>query len=190
MFDVISLDSFLTSREMSEIVREMSISKGTPAQVYGGEKDGAVNTLVRRAARIDVSPEIVDLVGIRLRSRQPEIEEHFDVSLTEFEEPQFLRYVTGDLFVAHQDGNTPLIHDDTRFRKISVVAFLSEQSEPARPGTYSGGSLVLHGSYPDYERRYPVPNLAGTLAAFRPETTHEVTPVTAGERFTIVSWFR
>jgi SM-20-related protein len=30
----------------------------------------------------------------------------------------------------------------------------------------------------------------GILVAFRSETTHEVTPVTHGERLSIVSWYR
>jgi SM-20-related protein len=30
----------------------------------------------------------------------------------------------------------------------------------------------------------------GTLVAFRADTTHEVVPVTYGERYTIVTWFR
>ncbi|MER9409217.1 2OG-Fe(II) oxygenase [Mesorhizobium sp. M0589] len=35
-----------------------------------------------------------------------------------------------------------------------------------------------------------MPALPGSLVAFRSETTHEVTPVTCNERFTIVSWYR
>ena len=31
---------------------------------------------------------------------------------------------------------------------------------------------------------------AGTLVAFRAEKTHEVTAVTRGERFTVVTWYR
>ena len=87
-------------------------------------------------------------------------------------------------FVAHQDGNTPLLHDDTRFRRISVVLFLSE------PESYGGGALLFHGRYPDFDTRHEVAAAPGTLVAFRSETTHEVTPVTRGERFTIVSWWR
>jgi predicted 2-oxoglutarate/Fe(II)-dependent dioxygenase YbiX len=30
----------------------------------------------------------------------------------------------------------------------------------------------------------------GMLIAFRAETTHEITPVTHGERYSIVSWYR
>jgi predicted 2-oxoglutarate/Fe(II)-dependent dioxygenase YbiX len=50
--------------------------------------------------------------------------------------------------------------------------------------------LTLHGSYPDYNVRHPVIGEPGTLVAFRSETTHEVTPVTHGQRYTIVSWYR
>jgi SM-20-related protein len=38
--------------------------------------------------------------------------------------------------------------------------------------------------------RVTMPAAPGTLVAYRAETTHEVTPVTHGERFTIASWFR
>jgi predicted 2-oxoglutarate/Fe(II)-dependent dioxygenase YbiX len=48
---------------------------------------------------------------------------------------------------------------------------------------------VFHGPYPDYDLRVPLAPSPGTLVAFRAETTHEVTPVTHGERVTIVSWY-
>jgi predicted 2-oxoglutarate/Fe(II)-dependent dioxygenase YbiX len=38
--------------------------------------------------------------------------------------------------------------------------------------------------------RVPVAPAPGTLICFRAETTHEVLPVTRGERVSIVSWFR
>jgi SM-20-related protein len=123
-------------------------------------------------------------------NRKQELERHFGVPLGQCEEPQFLRYETGDFFVPHQDGNTPLIHDQSRFRKISVVLFLNAQSEEPSPGAYGGGSLVLHGHYSGPSLCVPVVPAPGTLVAFRAETTHEVTPVTHGERFTIVSWYR
>jgi SM-20-related protein len=113
------------------------------------------------------------------------LENHFGVELNELEEPQFLHYRPGDFFVAHQDGNTPLIRDETLARKGSVIIFLNDQGEG-----YEGGSLVMHGKYPDWEYRQDATAAAGTLIAFRSETTHEVLPVTRGERFTIVSWLR
>jgi SM-20-related protein len=123
-------------------------------------------------------------------NRKTEIEAHFDVALSSCEAPQFLRYETGDFFVPHQDGNTPLVHDHSRFRRISVVIFLSTPSAEPMRETYGGGSLVFHGSYATPSPTVSVNPEPGTLIAFRSETTHEVTPVTHGERYTIVSWFR
>ncbi|WP_246680902.1 2OG-Fe(II) oxygenase [Mesorhizobium sp. B3-1-9] len=101
-----------------------------------------------------------------------------------------LHYQEGDFFVPHQDGNTPIIRDESRFRKISMVIFLNGQSDEPSPEDYSGGSLVLHGPYSGPELRVAMLALPGSVVAFRSETTHEVTPVTRNERFTIVSWYR
>ncbi|HZH35299.1 MAG TPA: 2OG-Fe(II) oxygenase, partial [Pyrinomonadaceae bacterium] len=93
-------------------------------------------------------------------------------------------------FVAHQDDNTPLIHDDSRFRRVSVIIFLNARSDEASPGHFGGGELLFHGSFPNYSYRRTADPKPGRLVAFRAETTHEVTPVEHGERFTIVSWYR
>ena len=70
------------------------------------------------------------------------------------------------------------------------MIFLSPLSDDPAPEAYGGGALVLHGPYGGPPLRVPVPAAPGTLVCFRAETTHEVTPVTHGERFTIVSWYR
>ena len=105
------------------------------------------------------------------------------VPLSSFEEPQILRYRPGDFFVAHQDGNTGLMHSEREARrKVSVVLFVNEG--------YGGGELVFSEWHPARPHgRYAVPAEAGLLAAFPAEATHEVTPVTQGHRYTIVSWF-
>jgi SM-20-related protein len=152
----------------------MGAAEGDRATVLGGAISSA-----RKATRVAVSEAARSAVtGLleRLRSR---IEAHFGRSLAGFEEPQFLRYGPGDHFVAHQDGNTPLIHDDSRFRKVSVVIFLSDRA------TFGGGSLVLH-----TEPRLTLAPAPGALVAFPAETTHEVLPITHGERLSVVSWYR
>lgn len=158
--------------------------------MYGREAAGAVETMVRKVTRISVGKEISDRVTKLMMERKSEVEEYFEEKLSEAEEPQFLRYQPGDYFIPHQDGNTPLIFDDSRLRKISAVIFLNTQSTEPTADTYTGGALVLHGAYPDSESRFPVPNEPGTLVAFRAQTTHEVTPVEHGERYSIVSWYR
>lgn len=189
--NILTFDGLLTAAVCERIVAEMRSVAGGAAIVSGGAK--AVDPYVRKVLTAEVSEETADLVVDALVGALPRIEEHFGVRISEIEEPQFLRYGAGDHFVAHQDGNTPLIQDDTLGRKVSVVIFLNEQKDVADVGEhigYSGGSLVVHGAYPDWQYRRDITSLAGSLVAFRSETTHEVVPVTAGERFTIVSWLR
>jgi SM-20-related protein len=115
-------------------------------------------------------------------------EAHFGSGLKELEEPQFLRYEAGDYFVAHQDGNTGMLRSEQEERKVSAVIFLNSQSEAPGPGTYGGGSLLFHPR--GAAEPFRLTAEGGTLVAFRAETTHEVEPVTHGERFTIACWYR
>ena len=70
---------------------------------------------------------------------------------------------------------------DTERRLISTVIFLSRQAESPGPDVYCGGSLLFT------RFDFHMPAEPGMLVAFRSETTHEVTPVTHGERFSIAS---
>jgi SM-20-related protein len=190
MIDLMEINDFLEAAACRELRAELRQLGGGPATLLGRSAATAVEPRVRRATRAAVPPAMRERVMQRLMQRKAVIEQHFGVALRECEEPQFLRYEAGDFFVAHQDGNTPLVFDESRFRKVSVVIFLSAQSAHAVPETYGGGLLVFHGPYPGPPLRVPVAPAPGTLVAFRAETTHEVTPVTRGERYTIVSWYR
>lgn len=181
--DVLSIADFLTADESSRIVDEMRAVEAAAAEVLGGAK--AIDPSMRQVLSAEVSDATAELVVDRMREIVPRLEEHFGVKLSEIEEPSFLHYRVGDFFVAHQDGNTPLIHDATLARKVSVIVFLNDQDVG-----YEGGSLMMHGAWPDWEYRQDATASAGSLLAFRSETTHEVQPVVGGERFTIVSWLR
>ena len=182
--DLFVVKPFLEPLVCDAIVAEMKGAQASAATVYGQTTSGSVDANVRRTLRIVPSTETIDLVTRRLLSCKPAVENHFNVSLNECENPQFLRYREGDFFVAHQDGNTGLLRLDTESRLISTVIFLSRESESSGPEVYCGGSLVFT------NLGFHMPAEPGMLIAFRSETTHEVTPVTHGERFSIASWFR
>jgi predicted 2-oxoglutarate/Fe(II)-dependent dioxygenase YbiX len=182
MFDLLFIDDFFDAETRRKMLAELREADADAATVYGSSAGAAVQPRVRSVRRVDVSPELHELVLDRFLECKPEMEKHFAVTLDTCEPPQFLRYEPGDFFVAHQDGNTALLRDESRLRRISVVVFLNAE--------YDGGVLTLHGPYPDYEVRHPLVGNPGALVAFRSETTHEVTPVTQGERYTIVSWYR
>lgn len=186
MLDFLQIESVLDRIACDELRDELRTAAGSAAQLLGGELLAGV----RRATRIGAWQTTAARVRQLFARQRPALERHFGVALGECEEPQFLRYETGDFFVAHQDGNTPLIHDDSRFRIVSAVIFLSEQSGDPGPESYGGGDLVLHGPWPHFDHRLTLAPAPGTLVAFRAETTHEVLPITHGERFTVATWFR
>lgn len=186
--------NFFDAQTCGRILAEMRTAQSGPATVYRGAASSIVDDRVRKATRIVPSQETIEFIKRRLLERKQAVEEYFRVSLTECEEPQFLRYGVGDFFVAHQDGNTGILQfDRERIRRVSVVIFLSNQSELPESGDYCGGSLILYGLGADAHRADRCVHLRGelgTLVAFRPETTHEVIPVTHGERYSIVCWYK
>jgi SM-20-related protein len=186
MIDVLNIAGFLSVSECNAVIAEIRESSIRPATVSGTGDGRALDPLVRKAATAKLGHQTEQMVMRRITDLIPRLSDHFVVGLTSVEPPQFLHYRQGDYFVAHQDGNTPVINDETLGRKVSVIVFLNDQSSSG----YKGGSLVLHGKYPDWEYRQEAVGRAGTLVAFRSETTHEVTPVEGGERFTIASWLR
>lgn len=187
-FDLHLARSFFDVETCRELISEMRRSPSSPAVTYAKGDSGSVDDRVRKVARLMPSPETVEYVMRRLMAYRETIEKYFKVSLGGCEDPQFLRYRVGDFFVAHQDGNTGLLQLDTdRSRRISVSIFLNHQSERPEPNAYCGGSLVFSDWRSGRECRLACE--AGTLVAFRSEVTHEVIPVTDGERYSIVSWY-
>lgn len=190
MIDHIQIAGVLDEAACSALCAEVRAASGRPAGLLGRPDRAPAWPEVRRTTRAGVSEATEGLVNALLARQKTALERHFRVALGACEKPQFLHYREGDFFVPHQDGNTPLIHDESRFRRISAVIFLNGQSDDPSPANYAGGSLVLHGPYSGPDLRVAMPAVPGSLVAFRSETTHEVIPVTRNERFTIVSWYR
>jgi SM-20-related protein len=188
-FDLLIRREFLDAATCARIVAQMRAGESGAATIYGTmPSSGAIDANVRSALRHAPAPETLAHVWQRLAGFQQDAGRHFDVALSQCEEPQFLRYRVGDFFVAHQDGNTGLLRLDSEARRVSVVVFLCNQADAPEADAYCGGSLVFHDWRAD--RRLDLAGKAGTLVAFRAETTHEVIPVTHGERCSIAGWYR
>jgi SM-20-related protein len=164
--DLFAINDFLAGSACDALRAELLEASGGPATV--SRAAGAVQPLVRRVTRATMPAGTRERVVRLLVARKDELEQHFGLSLLTCEEPQFLRYRPGDFFVAHQDGNTPLIHDDTRFRKVSAIIFLSGQSEAPAPGCYGGGALVFHGPYSGRRCASPSRRCREPCSAFAP----------------------
>ena len=76
----------------------------------------------------------ISAVHAHLLTQKSALEDHFRLTLTDCERPQFLHYREGDFFVRHQDGNTEQLEfDHLKVRRISIVvclnAFLTSQKQ-------------------------------------------------------------
>lgn len=189
-FRLYLIRNFLEADLCGEITNALAAAPAQAATVYSSAESGSVVETTRRTSRVTPPPEIVKLIEQRLTASQQEIASHYGITVTGYEELQCLRYRTGDFFVAHQDGNTGMMRSESeQWRKISVIIFLSQHSETVQPGTYGGGALVFSAWRRRPHGQFPLHGEPGTLVAFPSETTHEVIPITHGERYSIATWY-
>jgi SM-20-related protein len=164
-----------------------------PAEVYIDQSATAVDLQVRRTLSVDLPPEDIRSIERALDDLRPDLSRHFDVELTTREPTEFLVYGPGAFFAPHRDRPTGTSHvaADVANRRVSVVVFLSTPTPCADAG-YSGGDLrfyrLLDG--PEWkEVGFMCDTAPGLLVAFASDTLHEVSPVVAGQRCTVVTWF-
>lgn len=186
-FNLFLLRNFLDADACANLKAELIESPTTRAPVYIEGTEGTLHENIRKTTSLHPSAETKSHVHERLLGQKSTLETHFGVNLIDCEPPQFLRYEKGDFFVRHQDGNThQLDFDHLRVRRISIVVFLNDFSVEPEANCYSGGLLHFY----DQQDTYGLPGETGLLVAFTADTMHEVSPVTSGERFTVISWFR
>ena len=96
----------------------------------------------------------------------------YDFDITGFSEPlQLAKYNIDDYFDWHQDMGSAF-----SWRKLSIIVQLSDESE------YEGGQLEFCGN------KCKAPSKIGDLVVFPSYVSHRVTPITNGERYSLVGW--
>ena len=171
----------------------MQAATGAPATVANGQEGDAVDETYRRTKQATVSPTTAARIGAELLEAVPGLAKHFGRGLVGMQTPQFLVYREGDFFRAHpDDSKEPDAPDFVRQRSVSAVVFLNGAT-PGEPAGYSGGSLTFYGLMDDSVSGenvgLPLAGETGLLIAFPSHLVHSVSPVTAGERYTLVTWF-
>ena len=104
--------------------------------------------------------------------------EFFNYNLDYIEDLQFTKYdsSTNSFYGKHHD--IAQVNKGSYYRKLSFTIQLND------PSSYSGGDLILNdGSKPSIIKRD-----LGEITLFPSYVLHEVTPVTAGIRNTLVGW--
>jgi PKHD-type hydroxylase len=167
----------LTDDEIKLI--ELLASKST-MQGDGALEGGMSDEVIRKnkISWLEVNEESKDLY-MKISNIVQQLNERFyKYDLTEMEDLQYAEYQSDTLghYTTHSDDG----YKYNLFRKLSLSIQLSDESE------YQGGELVFH----RFSKKNPAvaPKTKGTLILFPSYVLHEVTPVTAGVRKSLVSW--
>jgi predicted 2-oxoglutarate/Fe(II)-dependent dioxygenase YbiX len=181
---------FLSPQACARLRDEMRAATGAPATVADGQED-VVEETSRRTKQTQVSPTTAERIGQELLEAVPRLAKHFGRALVGMQAPQFLLYREGDYFRPHHDDSRePGAPDFVRQRSVSTVVFLNGAT-PEADG-YSGGSLTFFGLMDDNASGesvgLPLASETGLLVAFPSDLVHSVSPVMAGERYTVVTW--
>ncbi len=190
---VYSVEEFLDRPTCELIKAKMRACSHARARVYDREWNHVEDAVYRSTLQVEVGDSVNALVRGRLLDMRTPLGQHFGVGLSDCQGPTFLTYKPGDFFEPHRDSSEkPDAPENVRRRRVSVVIFLSDEEEGERPGEYAGGSLGIYGLLKDPRYKHigiPLKGRAGLLVAFRSEVFHQVTPVTRGERHTVVGWY-
>lgn len=183
------IPNFLEAKFCADVCREMRDAASEQGRVVAPRK---LNHSIRKVSCAHIAAATSEVVESKLQQLQTRMEEHFAVSITGIDGPQFLLYKAGDFYQAHADAS-PGAPPHILQRQVSVVIFLNAATEdPAIENGYGGGALSFSGflGSPVWQRpAVPVEGSPGLLVAFLPDIIHEVTPVTFGQRCPIAAWF-
>lgn len=202
MFDrlgVFVMRDFLDRQLCQQILAETrQAEQFRPGEVYKGEGKFAVDDTIRKVQQTKLSQSIVETVGQKLGAIKPQLEAKFNVQLVDCQGPNFLFYREGDFYRAHKDRDFGEGYQDAnKRRRVSTIIFVNGEkqtgeSDSADIDTYRGGALMFYGLLKDERAAkfgLSLNGQPGLLIAFDSGVPHEVKPVTAGERLTIVNWF-
>lgn len=174
-------DPILCRRLMQPQNQERSIKTGI-VNLRGGSS--YQNEEARRTKYLVLPERLTAELSYRLMSLKPELEAFFGIELLGCHPPQLLAYHPGDFFRRHRDQ---MIEADrfTMVRNLTMIVFVNQPGED-----YTGGELMLYEVRPGWpDEGLAFPAASGQLLAFRPHLYHEVLPVTAGLRYTVIDWF-
>jgi predicted 2-oxoglutarate/Fe(II)-dependent dioxygenase YbiX len=187
-------EGFLSPELQARVLAAARADTGEPSEIFSPASSTGATGLhpeVRRAWEVALPDDVEGQILAALDTIRPSLEKTFDVPLGEHEGVAALRYPEGAFYRPHRDRRQEPSAFDAHERAVSVVVFVNGAA-PGEPPPFDGGRLRLYECLAGEATRelgLDVEPEAGTLVAFRSKQLHEVTPVTRGERVTLVTWF-
>lgn len=170
------LNNFLTVDECNSII---NIGNSHPRIMSYVNETNDIQHNIRRnhVVFLQSADHTNDWIFAKLAATVKSLNQQFwNFDLKFLETLQFTIYdEPGDFYTAHMDMG----HNRVESRKLSIVVQLSN------PNDYEGSNLQLHSCGTDF---YNTSREQGTLIAFPSYKVHQVTPLIAGTRYSLVSW--
>jgi PKHD-type hydroxylase len=169
-----------TEEECDMIKQTGELSEFMDATV-GRDEDNVVNEDVRKTKIVWIEPyEENKWIFERMNQLAAKINfDKFQLKLKQFDSFQYSKYPVGNFYDWHTDTLTN--PSNGLYRKLSFSLMLSD------PSDFEGGEFLIspHGS----ESRCETISLKkGDVAVFYSYIPHKVSPVTKGERISLVTW--
>ncbi len=182
LFKVTAYPNAFTSKECRKIIRQLDKPSLLSEATIVNESDSKLyqNNNYRKASGTTLRKDAAEFSWIRNRIIRyaNEANKVYKTKVTGdlTDDLQFIKYGQGGHFIRHADNAG---RNFVALRELSVVVQLSSPKE------YRGGDLLLQtlSKNPDI-----APKAQGTLIVFQSSLYHQVTPVTAGIRFSMVAW--
>tara|TARA_B100000900_G_scaffold360226_1_gene332172 strand:+ start:778 stop:1317 length:540 start_codon:yes stop_codon:yes gene_type:complete len=165
-------EKVLLSKEECEIIR--NLNEGIPDKKYLYEKYANYTTSDITNMNSNLIKDIVLSKVKTLDKKIITLPNYFNI----------LKYNVGDAFIPHQDRGG----DGDYQNKMTLIIQLSER-------TYKGGILKIFKDNPELVEDkednvlYEASTEIGNTILFDSALWHEVTPITEGERITLIAWF-
>ena len=157
-----SVPDFFSKEELEQINNIISDGEWLPA---------IADQQLERKTKIKWINKSHNLLFDKLLSGSHEANKNYGFNITQVKEISILKYDTGDFYSKHIDMSG---HDSDR--KLSVIIPLSND--------YEGGETLFYTS----KNPFKIPNGANIATFFPSYIIHEVTEVTKGVRYSLVSW--
>lgn len=176
------IPNFFSSTECVALRREMgAVEKNHPP----------TKSLYHNAWHHSVSAQTNASLRGKVNEIVPRMRRHFAAELELLEPPAFCTYGSGGFLSVHKDAIEGVECPGFGIRTAACIIYLSTESTEAGEGFHQGGSLVLYDLVPGREEQLyglALPAQAGLLVSFRCGLNHEVRPVAAGVRYSIMSF--
>ncbi|EEF80154.1 Fe2+-dependent dioxygenase [Methylophaga thiooxydans] len=176
---LIAIPSVFSKTEISKLNQHLAQGEWTSGQTTAGEQARTVKQNQQLADDSTLAQQLGDIV-LDVLARHP-LFVSAALPLKIFP-PMFNRYQGGETYGQHVDNAVRFVPGTaTRVRSdLSATLFLSE------PEDYEGGELVIEEQFGQQQVKLG----AGDMILYPSSSLHQVTPVTSGNRVSVVLWMQ